>query len=169
MEPNAVKLLTELAAEYPDRPEYGLALMELMNRRARLPRGRRNDFGDEEKAILLSTRMLGRWPNDPQIVSAAVKLHFSYIDHLRRCGEEKKLRKENERLLSILEVLFHNPEISDPVKEELINLQLRQLRLLRRRGATDDTAALVGKIRRELDDYRGAKREEFRKQLDDGE
>jgi len=169
VEPNAVKLLTELAAEYPDRPEYGLALMELMNRRARLPRGRRNDFGDEDKAILLSTRMLGRWPNDPQIVSAAVKLHFSYIDHLRRRGEEKKLRKENERLLSILEVLFHNPEISDPVKEELINLQLRQLRLLRRRGATDDTAALVGKIRRELEDYRGAKREEFRKQLDDGE
>ena len=169
VEPNAVKLLTALADEYPDRPEYGLALMELMNRRARLPRGRRNDSGDEEQAIRLSTRMLGRWPNDPQIVSAAAKLHFSYIDHLRRRGEEKKLRKENERLLSILEVLFHNPEISDPVKEELINLQLRQLRLLRRRRATEDADALAGKIRRELEDYRGAKREEFRKQLDDTE
>ena len=169
VEPNAVKLLTELANEHPDRPEYGLALMELMNRRARLPRGRRNISGDEEKAILLSTRMLGRWPNDPQIVSAAVKLHFGYIDMLRKRGEEKKLRKENERLLSILEVLFYNPEISDPVKEELINLQLRQLRLLRRRGYSEDVEALVGKIEREFEDYRGARREEFRRQLDDGE
>ena len=168
VEPNAVKLLAKLADEYPDRSEYGLALMELMNRRARLPRGRRKDSGGEEQAILLSTRMLGRWPNDPQIVSAAVKLHFGYIDHLRKRGEEKKLRKENERLLSILEVLFHNPEISDPVKEELINLQLRQLRLLRRRGSSEDVDALVGKIRRELEDYRGAKREKFLEQLDDG-
>ena len=168
VEPNAVKLLAKLADEYPDRPEYGLALMELMNRRARLPRARRKDSGGEEQAILLSTRMLGRWPNDPQIVSAAVKLHFGYIDHLRKRGEEKKLRKENERLLSILEVLFHNPEISDPVNEELINLQLRQLRLLRRRGSSEDVDALVGKIRRELEDYRGAKREKFLEQLDDG-
>ena len=166
VEPNAVKLLTQLADEYPDRPEYGLALMELMNRRARLPRGRRNESDDEGKAILLSTRMLGRWPNDPQIVSTAVKLHFAYIDHLRKRGEEKKLRKENERLLSILEVLFYNPEISDPVKEELIQLQLRQLRLLRRRASAEDVDALVGKILRELEDYRGARREEFRQRLD---
>ena len=104
-----------------------------------------------------------------RIVSAAVKLHFGYIDMLRKRGEEKKLRKENERLLSILEVLFYNPEISDPVKEELINLQLRQLRLLRRRGYSEDVEALVGKIEREFEDYRGARREEFRRQLDDGE
>ena len=169
VEPNAVKLLTRLADEHPDQPEYGLALIELMRRKFRLRRGASNAADGADEAILLSTRMLGRWPNDPQIVSAAVRLHFNYIDFLRQRGEEKKLRKENERLLSILEVLFYNPEISDPVKEELIRLQLRQLRLLRRRGSDDDVEALVGKIGRELEDYRGAQREEFRKQLEDGE
>ena len=170
VEPNAVKLLAKLADEYPDRPEYGLALMELMNRRqGRSPRSRRERSGGEDEAIRLSTRMLGRWPNDPQIVSAAVKLHFSYIDHLRKRGEERKLRKENERLLSILEVLFYDPEVSDPIREELIELQLRQLRLLRRRGSDEDVKALAGKIERELEDYRGAKRDDYRKQLRDDE
>jgi serine/threonine protein kinase len=167
VEPNAVKLLAKLADEHPDQPEYGLALIELMQRKFRLRRGASNSADGADEAILLSTRMLGRWPNDPQIVTATVRLHFNYIDLLRQRGEEKKLRKENERLLSILEVLFYNPEISDPVKEELIRLQLRQLRLLRRRGSVDDVDALVGKIERELEDYRGAKRDDFRKQLDE--
>ena len=70
-------------------------------------------------------------------------------------------------MLGILEVLFYNPEISDSVKEELILLQLRQLRLLRRRGSSEDIAALAGKIRRELDDYRGPKVEKFRKELEE--
>ncbi len=35
VEPNAVILLNDLAQKHPDRPEYGLALMELMNRRLR--------------------------------------------------------------------------------------------------------------------------------------
>ena len=166
VEPNAVSLLTKLVEAHPDQPEYGYALIELMQRRFRLSRNFRNRDGVEE-AIRLSTRMLGRWPNDPQIVSAVIKLHFRYLEFLRRNGEEKKIRKENERMLGILEVLFHNPEISDPVKEELILLQLRQLRLLRRRELKDEIESLVSKIECELEDYRGPKREEFRKQLEE--
>ena len=167
VEPNATRLLTKLAAEYPEQPEYGLALIDLMLRRLRLGRNFRNQHDDVVKAVRLSTRMLGRWPNDPQVVSAAVRLHFRYNDFLRKQGDEKNIRKENERMLGILEVLFYNPEISDSVKEELILLQLRQLRLLRRRGSSEDIAALAGKIRRELDDYRGPKVEKFRKELEE--
>ena len=167
VEPNAARLLTKLAADYPEQPEYGLALIDLMLRRLRLGRNFRNQQGDVIKAVRLSTRMLGRWPNDPQVVSAAVRLHFRYNDFLRKQGDEKNIRKENERMLGILEVLFYNPEISDSVKEELIQLQLRQLRLLRRRGSSEDIAALAGKIRRELDDYHGPKVEKFRKELEE--
>ena len=113
--------------------------------------------------------MLGRWPNDPQIVSAAVKLHSRYIEFLRRNGEEKKVRKEYERLLGTLEILFYNPEISDPVKEELIQIQLRRLQMFRRRNAGEESDALSAVITRELEHYHGSKREEFRKQLDQRE
>jgi len=141
--------------------------MELMNRRARLPRGRRNDFGDEDKAILLSTRMLGRWPNDPQIVSAAVRLHSRYIESLfRRSGGVNAL-KGNERLLGILEILSLNPENSDAIREELIQIQLRRLSMIRRRSAKKEEESLRRKIEKELQHYRGPKREDFLKQLED--
>ncbi len=166
VEPNAAKLLSKLAEEHPEQPEYGLALVELMFRRFRLIRNIRNSREDVEEAVKLSERMLGRWPNDPQIVSAVVKLHSRYIEFLRRNGEEKKVRKEYERLLGTLEILFYNPEISDPVKEELIQIQLRRLQMFRKRGASEEIEALSSVISRELDYYHGSKREDYRKQLD---
>ena len=169
VEPNAAKLLTELAEEHPEQPEYGLALVELMFRRFRLIRGIRNSRDEVEEAVKLSEHMLGRWPNDPQIVSAVVKLHSRYIEFLRRNGEDKKIRKEYERLLGILEILFYNPEISDPVKEELIQIQLRRLQMFRKRGASEEIEALSSVIFRELDYYHGPKREDYRKQLDQRE
>ena len=166
VEPNAVKLLARLAEEHPDQPEYGLALVELMNRNFYLMRSFRNSREAVDEAVRLSERMLGRWPNDPQIVSSAVKLHSRYLEVLRKRGNEKKVRKEYERLLGILEILFHNPEISDPVKEELIRLQLRRLRMIRRKGGDEEAEALSAVIARELDHYHGPKHGEFREQLD---
>ena len=113
-----------------------------------------------DEILRLSEKMLGRWPNDPQIVSAVVKLHQ------RRRGGDKKVRKESERLLAILEILFHNPEISDPVKEELIQIQLRRLEIFRRRGAREEAEALSAVIARELEQYHGPRLQEFRGQLD---
>ena len=169
VEPNAVKLLTRLAEDHPERPEYGLALLDIARRKFRLRRASRSESFGEDEAIQLSIRMLGCWPNDPQIVSAVVNLHSGYIDFLRKQGEEKKIRKENERLLGILEVLFYNPDISDTVKEELIQLQLRRLRMLRRHSLGTDVEDLTDKIKRELENYRGPRRDEFRNQLDDKE
>ena len=166
VEPNAAKLLTRLAEEHPDRPEYGLALIDLMTRKFRLIRSFQNTRNAMDDILRLAEKMLGRWPNDPQIVSAVVKLHRRCMDVLRRRGGDKKVRKESERLLAILEILFHNPEISDPVKEELIQLQLRRLQMFRKRGAGEEAEALTAVIDRELASYKGPRREEFRRQLE---
>lgn len=168
VEPNAEILLRQLVKDHPEQPEYGLALVNLMLRKLRMVRGFQNDRKTVENAVHLSDAMLGRWPNDPQIVSAVVRLHSFYIGLLRRNGAEPRSRRENERLLSILEILFYNPEISDAVKEELFQLQLRRLKMIsRNQYSAGDVELLRQKIERQLEQYRGPKREEFRKQLDE--
>ena len=116
-------------------------------------------------ALFISERMLGRWPNDPQIVTAAVKLHSRHIESLFRRGDRTRALKENERLLSILEIQFHNPENSDAIREELIQLQLRRLAMIRRRTSKEEESSLRQKIEKELQHYRGPKLEDFRRQL----
>ncbi|MBR4417216.1 MAG: protein kinase, partial [Victivallales bacterium] len=109
VESNASVLLLQLAEEYPDNPEYSLALLKLMLSHSRLNWMFRNKRDSLEKTLLISERMLGRWPNDPQIVAAVVELRSRYVEILRRAGGGVNMVKENERLLSILEFLFFNP------------------------------------------------------------
>ena len=168
-EPNAAKLLALLADAHPDQPEYSLALIELMYRRFRFARSFQNSRDAIHDALHISERMLGRWPNDPQIVSAVVKLHSRYVEILRKRGGKPlvfQARMESERLMAILEILFYNPEITDAVKEELIRYQLRRLEMLKRRGSSPEIDSLTKKINRELEYYKGPQRNEFRKQLD---
>ena len=167
VEPNALLLLSRLADAHPDNPEYGLALVNLMLRRFRMKRDMKNERDLLDDALVVAERMLGRWPNDPQIVSAAVRLHSRHISSLFRRGGGVKALKENERLLSILEFQFHNPENSDAVREELIQLQLRRLAMIRRREAKGEEESLRRKIEKELQHYRGPKLVEFRKQLEE--
>ncbi len=120
VEPNAATLLNQLAGEHPDRPEYGLALVDLMTRKLRYARnfGER-DWKDLEVALELSDRLLGRFPNTPQVLSSVARLRNAYIEALRRKGEPDKARKETERLRGMLEILSHNPETPDEVREFL--------------------------------------------------
>jgi len=165
VEPNAMLLLSRLADEHPDDPEYSLALVDLMLARFRMGRNMREARDSLDDALFTAERMLARWPNDPQIVSAAVRLHSRHIMNLFRRGIRDKALKENERLLSLLEVQFHNPENSDAIREELIQLQLRRLSMIRRRGAEKEEEALLRKIEKELQQYRGPKLDDFRRQL----
>ncbi|MBO4303830.1 MAG: protein kinase, partial [Lentisphaeria bacterium] len=167
VEPNAAVLLSSLADAHPDNPEYSLALVELMLRRFRMRRNMRDSRDSLDDAIFISERMLGRWPNDPQIVSAAVKLHSRYISSLFRRGGGPNALKGNERLLGILEILSHNPEYSDAIREELIQLQLNRIAMIRRRGAKKEEESLRRKIENELQHYRGPKLEDFRRQLEE--
>ena len=167
VEPNAVVLLSSLADKHPDNPEYSLALVQLMLRSFRMRRDMRNAHDSLDNALFISERMLGRWPNDPQIVSAAVRLHSRYIESLFRRGGGVNALKGNERLLGILEILSLNPENSDAIREELIQIQLRRLSMIRRRSAKKEEESLRRKIEKELQHYRGPKREDFLKQLEE--
>lgn len=88
IEPNAAVLLLQLADAHPERPEYGLALVELMLKKLRYARNfREHNQRELADTVNLSERLLGRWPNDPQVISGMVRLHARYIGALRREGK----------------------------------------------------------------------------------
>lgn len=167
VEPNAAALLRGLAAEHPDRPDYGLALLTLMERRLRyadsLPE---TGWDDLSEALALAERLLGRWPNDPRIVSATLRLNARAIALLRGQGEAPLARQASERLFAILELLFHNPEVSDSERERLLDLQLRRLARLRADGRGQAAETLRARIRQELEIYQGPRRDAFLRALD---
>lgn len=166
VEPNAVTLLNELAEEYPDRPEYGLALINLMNRKIKYARRfREQDWKELDFALACSDRLLGRFPNTPGVVTSVVELRLAYISVLRRSGELNVGRKETERLQGMLEILFYNPETSNAVKESLLSMQLERLEQLSNRKQAEAFEVLSSKIRRELKEYHGVKSKDFHEAL----
>ncbi len=123
VEPNAVTLLNRLAGENPNRPEYGLELVDLMNRKLRFARHFTDrDWKDLDIALALSDQLLGRFTNTPRVISAVVQLRNGYIGALRRKGDMIKAGEETERLTGMLEILVHNPETPDTARECLIRL-----------------------------------------------
>lgn len=165
VEPNAVTLLNELSGEYPNRPEYGLALVELMNRKMQYARRfQERDWEELDLALALSDRLLGRFPNTPGVVTSAVELRKAYINTLRRNGGMSAGRKETEHLHGILEILFYNSETPDAVKEVLIEMQLERLRFFVAKKQSE-AVALASKIREELKEYHGTRQNEFQETL----
>ncbi len=166
VEPNAVTLLNQLAGENPDRPEYGLALVDLMNRKLRYARNFTDrDWKDLDIALELSDQLLGRFPNTPQVVSSVVQLRNAYITALRRKGDMAEGRKETERLLGLLEILFYNPETPDAARECLIRMQLERLEQITGSNRADAANRLASAIRNELKIYKGTQLSEFQQWL----
>ena len=163
VEPNAIKLLTELAEKYPDNPLYGTELIKLVLHKLQYARRYRVRYWEEiSNAVELSEKMLGRFPNDPELTGTAIALHIKYIELLRERNEYIKARKCFDRLLVILEVLFHNPEVSDNLREYLIELQFKRANEL---TAFSGRTELLDKITKELQIYQGKRSAEFQKKL----
>ena len=163
VEPNAIKLLTELAEKYPDNPLYGTELIKLVLHKLQYARRYRVRYWEEiSNAVELSEKMLGRFPNDPELTGTAIALHIKYIELLRERNEYIKARKCFDRLLVILEVLFHNPEVSDDLREYLIELQFKRANEL---TAVSGRPELLDKITKELQIYQGKRSAEFQKKL----
>lgn len=166
VEPNAVVLLKELTETSPDRPEYGLALVDLMRRRLRYARNfEQRDWNELAAVLSLSDRLLGRWPSDPKVISAVTRLRETHADVLRRNGDRTGARRENERLLGFMEILFHHPDTPDPAKEGLIRLQLQRLERAVRDGRRKEARRLSADISAELTLYHGSKQAEFKTRL----
>ena len=114
---SAFVLLSELATDYPDRPEYGKALVTSMDRRLR--RGsiiRTIDRADVELALDTADRLLGRFPNVPDIVSAVISFRDTYSYYLRKLGDQRNASRENLRTTGMLELLSHNAESPDAAR-----------------------------------------------------
>ena len=162
VEPDAFKLLLELASAHPERPEYGVELVKQMFARTTPGRGRgRAEF---QTALEISERLLGRWPNHPEVVAAVTLLHREYISSLRENGEATRAARVEERLLNILELVFYNSEVPEEVRDELVSLQLDKLEALKKTDGFG-ASALAKKIERELEFHRGANRAKFAEQL----
>ncbi len=166
VEPNAVTLLNRLTEEYPNRPEYGWALVDLMRRKMQYARRfMERDWEELDLALTLSDRLLGRFPNTPGVVTSVVELRQAYITNLRRNGDLNAGRKETERLQGMLEILFYNPETPDAVKEVLIEMQLERLERLSDRKESEAFEMLASKIQGELKEYHGTKLKDFQEAL----
>ena len=111
---SAFVLLSDLAADYPDRPEYGRALVSAMDRRLRRSGSYRTiDRADVELAIDTADRLLGRFPNVPEIVSSVIAFRDTYSFYLRKLGDQRSASRENLRTTGMLELLSHNAESPD--------------------------------------------------------
>lgn len=164
IEPNPLDILGKLAKQYPDRMEFSLALVDLMSRRL----GTQTRFAQEdrqslEQALALADRLLARYPNTPEVASAAVELYTAYIARLRRSGDQVAVRNEMARLQGMLELLYRSPDAPDEVKEALLEMQLEQLEQMSApaRIQPGNVQELASKIWDELDDYHGDRLTEF--------
>ncbi|MBQ6010265.1 MAG: hypothetical protein IJL17_17165, partial [Kiritimatiellae bacterium] len=114
---SAFVLLSDLATEFPDRPEYGKELVTAMDRRLRHgPAAKRVARADVELAVDTADRLLGRYPNVPEIVSAVVSFRDTYATYLRRLGDPRTANRESLRTTGMLELLSHNPETPDAAR-----------------------------------------------------
>lgn len=121
------------------------------------------------RTLDLAERILGRYPTDPEIVTKTLALYDDYIN-LHRHGKRNMLTalRETDRIMSTLGILFWNPKISDAIKEQLIEMQLRRLELSYRFIQTpEDSAWLKEKINIELNHYHGPQREIFLQRLNE--
>lgn len=108
-----------------------------------------------------SERILGQFPDDPVIVSRVLDLHQDYIRHQADRGRVMTAIRETDRLISILEILFWNPNISEQIREHLLELQLAQIQNFSRHHRGAETLLIKEKIQNELHVYHGNRREEF--------
>lgn len=166
IEPDAIVLLNTLAKEYPDNPEYGIAIVRLMSKKLKYSDNfTSRDWGNLNTAFDISDKLLARFPNTPGVVTSVVELKTAYIRLLRSRGDMVHSRKETEQLLGMLELLFYNPETPNSARESLIDLQLDRLRLFVRDNRTESARSMSEKLRKELSFYQGSRQQEFQRRF----
>ncbi len=141
----ATQMLNQLAREYPSRPEYGLALVELVDNQLNSQRKFRAEENREiRNAVERADRLLGRHPNMPDVVSAVLRLRVSYAAYLRRSRRNDEADHETSRTQGMMEMLASNREPPESqrfrfVGTDGVNIAYRQISInhrLHRKPAT---------------------------------
>lgn len=162
VEPNAVAILQALSEAEPDNSEVGLALLTLAERRLR--RGALPE-AETQRTLDLADSLLAHRPNDPALVTAAVRLWEAHAERLRRAGDTVRARQANERVRGALTLLVRGPEAPNAAKESLLGLLIGRVELARRRGEAEAAAETVREAERQLERYDGPQAEALRKRL----
>lgn len=157
-------LLAELTASHPEVPDYGLTLTEFTTRRLSQSRSfSKEDWQQTDAAVGQAVQLAGRFPNTPSVVTSVVRLLRAYSRAQYRRGNEQAARRQSDRMLGILELLFYTPSTPDAVRETLIEMQLERLERQPAQGA----AEVRRSVEQELHTYQGSRAAEFRRRLNE--
>ena len=131
-----------LAAAFPTEPTYGIAALTRITARLDDP----TPLTEQEEALLESARkttqqLLGLWPDDPQILLAAVRFSAADSRRLRTNPRLKQqARRAAERLSGALEVLFCGSSLPEDTRDPLFNTLFSSLMESRREAERKQAA-----------------------------
>ena len=86
------------------------------------------DWLATEAAAGQAVQLVGRFPNTPGVVSAVVRMLRAFNRATLRTGNEVSALRRSDRMLGMLELLFHAPQTPLAVREEIIELAGAALR-----------------------------------------
>ena len=160
----ALEIFADLTARYLEQPEYAVIFLHTLERM--LKRGVSNI--DEEKIALasdVSERLLITFHNIPEAVKASVAFRRTYLDIQRRKQHSTDFVRERERLITLLRGNYFSEDTPNELKEELLRMQLAQLKWAQRENKPGIERRLK-EIKEELDFYDGHSKEKFLKALE---
>ncbi|MBQ7176746.1 MAG: serine/threonine protein kinase [Victivallales bacterium] len=160
----ALEIFTDLTSRHPEQPEYAVAFLRILERM--LKRGVNNI--DEEKIVLasdVSERLLITFHNIPEAVKASVAFRRTYLDSLRKKQHSADFVRDRERLITLLRGNYFSEDTPNELKEELLRMQLAQLKWAQRENRPGIERRLK-EIKEELDFYDGPSKGNFMKALE---
>ncbi len=160
----ALEIFTDLTARHPEQPEYAVAFLRILERM--LKRGVNNI--EEEKIVLgndVSERMLITFHNIPEAVKASVAFKRTWLDFQRGKQHGTDFIRERERLITLLRGNYFSEDTPNELKEELLRMQLAQLKWAQRENKPGIERRLK-EIKEELEFYDGPGKEKFLKALE---
>ena len=175
-----LQLLCDLSNRHLDAVRYVLQFVRAVT--GKILENASDDWCDFiESALMKSDLLVGRFQNHPTAVSSAIALRRAYTRYLRDNGHRHDFIREQEKIKSLISMLFNQPDFPDSEKEYLINEQLtRRERWCRDRGDNQESdgpdfwhhansprrrTRFENDLRDKIESYRGPRRDEFLKRL----
>jgi tetratricopeptide (TPR) repeat protein len=155
--------LVTLAEQHPLVSHYGIAALRAMTTRLEST----TPLTKSEEAQLSSTRkiaqrLLGRWPDDPQILLATVQFAVAdrkYTRHDLRLNLQAN--RAAERLFGALEVLFFGSSLPEDTRDPLFQTLFTSLLESRHQRERNQAARFRKRINEQLPSSRGPRQRRF--------